>query len=213
MSKAILSQNYYDLLEVPLDAGSDQIQRAYLQAKETFSCDNPALFSVFTKKEAQELMTLIDDAFQVLSNAESKRKYDHKITEVSFSENVPAPPPENADKPGRQKTLPDGHARTKISSYKVNHEYEEELLSIDLFDGIQLRRLRESRNIDIPSLSQLTRVSKSYLEALEDNSFKDLPAPVFVRGFLKQLLSTYEINDERLIKSYMMNLKTSLEAK
>lgn len=51
--------------------------------------------------------------------------------------------------------------------------------------GAYLRELRERRGISLDEVSRLTRVPTRYLEALEASRLAELPAPVFVRGFIR----------------------------
>jgi cytoskeleton protein RodZ len=51
--------------------------------------------------------------------------------------------------------------------------------------GSHLRELRERRAVSLDEMSRVTRVPRSYLEALETGEMSQLPAPVFVRGFIR----------------------------
>lgn len=51
--------------------------------------------------------------------------------------------------------------------------------------GAYLRDMRERRGISLDEVSRQTRVPFRYLEALESDRLADLPAPVFVRGFIR----------------------------
>ena len=71
--------NYYEILEVSPEAPSHEIHRAYQRARETYSQDNPALYSMFSAEEARELLRMIEEAFAVLSNASLRRSYDESL--------------------------------------------------------------------------------------------------------------------------------------
>jgi cytoskeleton protein RodZ len=51
--------------------------------------------------------------------------------------------------------------------------------------GSHLRELRERRGVSLDEMSRITRVAVRYLEALEADDHRTLPAPVFVRGFVR----------------------------
>jgi cytoskeleton protein RodZ len=51
--------------------------------------------------------------------------------------------------------------------------------------GARLRELREARGVSLDDIARSTRVSRRHLEALESDSFVELPAPVFVKGFIR----------------------------
>jgi cytoskeleton protein RodZ len=51
--------------------------------------------------------------------------------------------------------------------------------------GSYLRALREKKNVSLEEIAQATRVSVRQLQALESDDASSLPAPVFVRGFIR----------------------------
>jgi len=56
--------------------------------------------------------------------------------------------------------------------------------------GSYLSQERKRKNISLADVSKVTRIAIQYLEALEQDEFKALPASIFVRGFLR----TYAVN-------------------
>jgi curved DNA-binding protein CbpA len=68
--------NYYEVLEITVDAPAHEIHKAYQRAKATYSSDNPALYTMFSADEARELLRLIEEAYSVLSNPGARRTYD-----------------------------------------------------------------------------------------------------------------------------------------
>ena len=51
--------------------------------------------------------------------------------------------------------------------------------------GAHLRALRQARQGSLEEMARATRVSAYQLEALESDRFSELPAPVFVKGFIR----------------------------
>ena len=51
--------------------------------------------------------------------------------------------------------------------------------------GAYLRGLREQQGMSVDELSRATRVLSHYLEALESDELRALPAPVFTKGFIR----------------------------
>ena len=72
--------NYYEVLEVSSDAPTTDIHKAYQRARQTYSQDNPALYSMFSAEEARELLRLIDEAYNVLSNQGTRKAYDESLS-------------------------------------------------------------------------------------------------------------------------------------
>ena len=51
--------------------------------------------------------------------------------------------------------------------------------------GAHLRDLRTRRGVSLEEIARLTRVPSRYLLALENDALSELPAPVFIRGFIR----------------------------
>lgn len=51
--------------------------------------------------------------------------------------------------------------------------------------GAYLRELRTRRGVSLEEIARTTRVPQRYLESLEADAYEQLPAPVFIRGFIR----------------------------
>lgn len=67
--------------------------------------------------------------------------------------------------------------------------------------GDTLRSTREHRGLSIEQVAQDTRISARFLEALEAEHFEELPAPVYVRGFLRSYANYLKIDPQPLLDS------------
>lgn len=65
--------------------------------------------------------------------------------------------------------------------------------------GRTLRDARLQRGLTIDQAAHDTRISARFLEALESESFDDLPAPVYVRGFLRSYANYLRVDPEPLL--------------
>lgn len=101
--------------------------------------------------------------------------------------------------------------RTPLSAYVPEPDMEEEIENQECFSGEFLRRVREYKNITTGQMSEHIRVSRTYLEAIETDNFQDLPAPVFVRGFIIQIAKVLGLSQEKCSKYYVQQLKDSLK--
>src|SRR6476619_3122331 len=68
--------------------------------------------------------------------------------------------------------------------------------------GEELRREREIRGISIKEISDATKISKRFLDAIERNDHKTLPAPVFTRGFVREYARYLGLNIEEMVNRY-----------
>lgn len=68
--------------------------------------------------------------------------------------------------------------------------------------GDELRREREIRAISLKEIADATKISKRFLEAIENNDHKTLPAPVFTRGFVREYARYLGLNAEEMVNRY-----------
>jgi cytoskeletal protein RodZ len=71
----------------------------------------------------------------------------------------------------------------------------------DSFGG-WLKRQRGVRDISLREISDVTKINLRYLEALEDNRLKALPAPVFARGFLREYARYVGLDPDEVVNYY-----------
>lgn len=226
--------SYYEILEIDPNASGRDVHSAYMRAKETYSPESPALYTMFTPEEARELLKMIDEAFSVLSNQAKRQEYDLSLARKghpAFSSSVKARPTVVQDPPPRSTVstqmtlggeggavlnksrplqsggeLPEGFARTRFGVYEVSPEFEQEMAAIEECDGPYLQKVRQYKKVNLEQLSEATRINKSSLAAIENNAYDALPAPVFVRGFVLQCVRILGV-PERLVDAYMKSFR------
>jgi curved DNA-binding protein CbpA len=230
MGSRELEQTYYEILEVTSGAGHHEIIAAYHRAKEAYAPDSPALYTMFTQEEACELRKLVEEAFLILGNQTKRKEYDQLLHSRNnsmtardlpdFSPIIQPPAPVNHKNFQLHKTaghmpansistnsIPDGFAKSRLSVYEVRQEIETEIKQQQIFDGPFLRKIRLYKNINLEQLSKETKISKSYIAALESDDYAALPAPVFLRGFVIQLARMLGLNEAQVANSYMARVK------
>lgn len=316
--------NYYEVLEVQHDAPQHEIHRAYQRAKATYSQDNPALYSMFSRSEARDLMKLVEEAYAVLGNHGLRRNYDETVLKAGlrsmappisrastqepvyqnqsehealpdfvvpdpsipgFFDNTPdysvtspgatppmmapkaqspavlptvpstahstqvqqqsmqalqgshsQPPPPvmdplhtsatgvresilvtNSDFTVRRREsgslLPSDTGKCPLGTYKIDVAMEQEIATQTEFDGLFIQKVRLYKQVSLEKLSVSSRIGKTYLIALESNDFKNLPATVFLRGFLVQVAKQLGLDEAKVVASYMGLAKAGLPSK
>lgn len=68
--------------------------------------------------------------------------------------------------------------------------------------GEELRREREIRGISLKEIADATKISKRFLEAIERNDHKTLPAPVFTRGFVREYARYLGLSSDEIVNRY-----------
>jgi Helix-turn-helix domain/Domain of unknown function (DUF4115) len=72
-----------------------------------------------------------------------------------------------------------------------------------VFDiGTTLRDARTRQGLDFPELEQRTKIRPKYLRALEDERFDILPAPTYVRGFLRSYAEALGLEPQPFVDEY-----------
>jgi flagellar biosynthesis protein FlhG len=187
----------YDVLELTPDATPQEIRSAYLRLKSSYSKDNIAHYTVFSREETEAMLQSIENAYMTLSNPERRRNYDQNqgssieipaLTSTSFSNSSPVSPMQNFSEP------------------QVN-ELDSIIKNEQEWNGAAIRRIREARRISIEDLADFTRISRTYLLALEEDDFKKLPAQVYVRGFLQQISRRLKLPADFVAQNYIARLK------
>jgi cytoskeleton protein RodZ len=70
--------------------------------------------------------------------------------------------------------------------------------------GSWLRHQREARGVSIREIADNSKISLLYLEALEQDRFDVLPAPVFARGFLREYARVVGLNPDEVVNLYLV---------
>lgn len=68
--------------------------------------------------------------------------------------------------------------------------------------GEKLKKIRSDKRINLGDVSKSTKIQTKYLEALEDGRYEDLPADVYVKGFLRSYAYYLGMSDEHFLKLY-----------
>ncbi len=73
--------------------------------------------------------------------------------------------------------------------------------------GEQLRLAREQRGIALREISDQTRISIHYLEAIETNDYKHLPGGIFNRSFVKAYARYVGYDEKEAVEGYTRHMR------
>jgi curved DNA-binding protein CbpA len=204
-------QSYYDILELTADATPQEIRSAYLRLKSSYSKDNIANYSIYSREETEQLLQKIEEAYLILANPERRRSYDlsHQglpgDQDPAFDSGLIAAPV----MPSIDAAPPITATRIQSSDPMLSFSNSNDAEMDQEWTGADLRRARESRRITLEDLADYTRISKAYLMAIEEDAYARLPAVVYVRGFLQQISRRLKLPTEILVKKYVERLKAA----
>jgi Helix-turn-helix domain/RodZ C-terminal domain len=77
--------------------------------------------------------------------------------------------------------------------------------------GNSLREARLRQQLDLPELEQQTKIRSKYLKALEDEQFDILPAPTYIRGFLRSYADALGLEGQLYVDEYNSRFITGEE--
>jgi curved DNA-binding protein CbpA len=209
------STNYYEVLDVAINAAPIEIDRAYKKARALYSPDNQESRETFEPSELKELLQMVEEAYRTLSDPMRRKAYDENRSRASASGSLGEVIDETDDYVVRKKkgaaALAPGMGKTQFSTYKVDSNMESEISSTDNFTGPLLKKIRSYKQVSLDHICDATRISRHYLIAVEEEDVKNLPAPVFVRGYVVHIAKLLGLDENKVASSYMKNLKARLE--
>lgn len=65
-----------------------------------------------------------------------------------------------------------------------------------------MRQAREMENILLEEAANDIKISKRYLEALEENDYSIFPAPIYIRGFLSNYARYLGLDPKAILEQY-----------
>lgn len=206
--------NYYEILEIQQDATPAQIEQAYLRAKNAYTGDSVALYSLMTKDDCNQYLQQIEEAYSILGFPEKRREYD-RIRGF----NQPAQPVKDSSKATtlQYEDFGSNLGEAKVSKisaikkfgleYQENDEMEEKIRDCSIYTGPFLKEIREYKNVSVERMAEMTRVSKTNIRAIESENFSQLPADVYVRGYVYQYAKVLKLNPEAVAASFLLYYK------
>jgi curved DNA-binding protein CbpA len=71
------------------------------------------------------------------------------------------------------------------------------------FDGPGLKAIREAQGHDLENIARVTKIPLSRLLALESNRYSQLPARVYLKGFVKEYARILGLDPEKVAEEYL----------
>ena len=80
--------NYYEILEMPVNASSFEIRRAYRNALEVYSDHSLLTYSLFSVEERVNILKKLEDAYHTLIDRTRRTAYDASLSDKSSNTNI-----------------------------------------------------------------------------------------------------------------------------
>jgi curved DNA-binding protein CbpA len=220
-------ETYYDILKVEPRATIAEIVAAYHAAKNAFSRDSVATYSLFSPDEAKTVLDRLEEAYLNLSNIDKKREYDKWLAERTQNLELP---PTMTEMERKQKAMasqadsesifpshdqmPSPEAPPAVAEYvpaakdaPIPSPLDPEappipITSGEVVTGATLKSIREKRSLSIDDVSRITKIPTKFIRAIEADDLKQLPARVYLQGFVKNLAALYKLDPKDAVKAY-----------
>ncbi len=223
-------KNYYEILEVSTNAAPSEVYEGYIRAKNAYSQDSLALYSLMTKDECENILLLIEEAYSIISDPNKRQQYDEARgisnrynafeagprpyqDQMSTRSNTTVTQGSNYSnveemKPGSASSITKIVANNKYQlEYSKDSDMEQFIEQNTEWTGEALRKIREYKKVSLDRLSELTKVSRTYLACLETEEVNKLPAIVYIRGFVYTYAKCLKLNPDLVANSFILRLR------
>ena len=211
--KSFKELNYYEMLEIPVSATDFEIRQAYKETLSIYDEDSTVTYSLFSDEERDLILKSIEHAFTTLIDRKKRIEYDQKLLESGIIDE------DDLLKTDRQKLIPIFGNRNSASSgipdkkieerakTKEVKEMAEDILSRERISGNDLRKLRRAMDIKLQDVYEVTRISVSVLNYLEEDNIEKLPAGSYMKNFLKIYAGFLRIDPGKIVAGYLKNIE------
>jgi len=198
--KTLAEMTHYEVLEVGPDVSTEELERAYRLARAAYAEDSLAVYSIFGEEDSSALRERIELAYRVLVDFNQRTEYDVSLgPDVAREDDIKIA----LDLAVEDEAVP----LTPIEVVREITEFDGfEEDQEGSFDGAWLRRSRLRCGVEIEQIAAITKINPTYLRFIEEENFEELPAPVYVRGFVAAYSRCLGLDPERIVHGYMKQL-------
>lgn len=187
----------YDVLGISRSTTDDEIRRAYKRQREIFRDGGLPVVSVVSQTALRQEQARIEEAYDTLLDPVRRRAYD--LSTFPDDPRVSVAP---------QRSTSASAAELAMLQAELAREIDGETQ----FTGTLLRKVRESQGIELADIAQRTKISVTHLAALEAESAADLPATVYVQGFVQTVAKFLKLDPAQVSKTYVRRLRETAAA-
>jgi flagellar biosynthesis protein FlhG len=173
-----LRGDHYDVLGIDPSATGDEVEEAYRRCVVLYGEGSLATYSLLEPREVEAARARVHEAYSVLRDPDRRRDYD-------ATARPPAPPPE-PEPPEVPRSEP-GVLPEPVT-------------------GADLKRVREARGVALKDIARASKIGVRFFEYIEADRHADLPAVVYLRGFLQEYARAVGLDPQRTAGSYLARM-------
>ena len=207
--------SYYEILEIPVGASSYEIREAYKEALSIYNDDSLTTYSLFSDDERDEIREKVEEAFLTLIDEVKRADYDRMLVDsgrvdeqILHGEQRGKPTQLFSQNKVTYSNAVSSMVRKKIEERDVE-DIASEILSQERISGSDLKRLREAIGIKQGEVFEITRITISVLDAIENDLVESLPPLIYLKNFLKQYAEILQVDPEKIVEGYTRHMTPS----
>lgn len=183
--------DYYTLFQISPEASQIDIINAYRHAKLTYKQDSLAIYSLFSEQELERIQAQIEEAYSVLSDPVKRRSYDALCLQTTIDSN---------QSPALGGNVIPLHNKNADEFHHAKPDHKSKQTAI--YSGGALKEAREAKNITLDHIAEHTKISKRYLQAIEDEDSENFPETVYLKSYLRQYASEIGLDPDQVVQDY-----------
>jgi Helix-turn-helix domain len=164
----------FECLDLPPEAGLAKVRRAYLELQGLYADGALASYGLLDAEGRRSRLERIETAYRLLLR---------KLTEGAGAVVPLHPVPEHGAGAGAPQTAAGG---------------------VEESPGSSLRRARERAGISLQEIARHTKLGTAQLASIEAERFDQLPAAVYLRGFVEQYAALVGLPEPRKIAAFYL---------
>jgi curved DNA-binding protein CbpA len=192
-----LPGSHYEILGLEPNASFEQIERAYRYHIAIYSETSLATYSLLDPAERQVARAQIQAAYDTLKDGLRRRAYDIGLGLFPDPAAPPPPPPAGGD-PSAAPERPEPAAPVRVAALS------------DPVTGAALRRFREQSGISLHQIAERSKIGIRSLQHIEEDRYPELPARVYLRGFLQEYARVLGLDPARTADAYLAALPKTI---
>ena len=184
--------NCYEVLQSSYASQAYEIKENYKKLNRLFSDKSMFYAGVARRDVIEKLAAQCDEAYAIVGDEDRRTAYDQELaTELKLDI-------EEVQEPDLDDEI---DWMVKLSSGKAADRS---------ITGRFIRETREKMGLGFHDIASATKIGTNYLRAIEEENYVDLPEPVYVKGFLKEIARILNLDPDRVARSYLKKMKAGL---